>query len=65
MSVRRVDGRPLNFEPDPLPFEVVLWHEGFWAGKSMSPTDLELYLDTLISFAKKKKIKTVFISVPF
>lgn len=49
---------------DPLPFELVLWHEGFTANKTMSAADLKLYLDTLSDFVEAKNFKAVFITAP-
>lgn len=50
--------------PSPLPFDLVLWHEGFSSGKSLSVAELNSYLGAILEFAESENIQTVFITAP-
>lgn len=50
--------------PSPLPFELVLWHEGFSSGSGISVAELNEYLGTILAFAEAQEVKTVFITAP-
>ena len=48
----------------PPPFDLVLWHEGFSSGKSISVAELNVYLGIILEFAEQNNVQTVFVTAP-
>ncbi len=58
-------GTVASCEPSmPLPYDMVLWHEGYSTHKTMSSSDLNTYLESLMDFVDPVGFNTVFITVP-